>query len=110
MAFAGRMNKQLMHNDLFTWKERKRRRLRAGTEGIGQLTSNQGSSENLRCLRPYNLTRSGDNSDSCLEMSSGCQHACSAQEFDPVLHVKVCLCITCTDTFNTAGCLEFHME
>lgn len=35
------------HNDLFTWKQRKRRWLRAGMEGIGQLTSNQGSSGNL---------------------------------------------------------------
>lgn len=98
------------HNDLFTWKQRKRRWLRAGMEGIGQLTSNQGSSGNSGCLRPYNLTGSGDSSGSCLEMSSGCQHVCSAQEFDPVPHVKVCLCITCTDALNAAGCLDFHME
>lgn len=79
-------------------------------EGIGQLTSNEGSSGNLGCLQAYNLKRSGDSSDSCLEKSSGCQHVCGAQEFGPALHVKVCLCITCTYSLNTAGCLDFNLE
>lgn len=72
-------------NDLFTWQQRRSRKLRAGMERIGQLTSNEGGSGNLGCLQAYNLKWSGDSSDSCLEMSSVCQHVCSAQEFDPVL-------------------------
>lgn len=43
-------------------------------------------------------------------MSSGCQHVCRAEECDPVLHVSVCSCITCADSFNTAACLDFQIE
>lgn len=98
ICVIGQLHDRANHaqNDVFTWQQRRIRQLRAGTEGIIQLTSNQGGSENLGYLQAYDLKQSGDSSDLCLETMSGCQHVRSTQEFDPVLHVKVCLCITRT--------------
>lgn len=60
-------------------------------EEIGQLTSNRGGSGNSGMFAGLYVTGSGDGSVwKCRADVS----MCAAKEFDPALHVRVCLCIT----------------